>query len=83
MGKRNMETAKLRLSKVLTIKNGKDYKHLQEGNVPVFGSGGYMCSVDSTSMTNQVYYCHEKALFQIYNFSTKENSGLWTLASIL
>lgn len=42
-----METAKLRLSKVLTIKNGKDYKHLQEGNVPVFGSGGYMCSVDS------------------------------------
>lgn len=42
-----MNVTKLRLSEVLTIKNGKDYKHLQEGDVPVFGSGGYMCSVDS------------------------------------
>jgi len=42
-----MKTKRYRLSEVLTIKNGKDYKHLQYGNVPVFGSGGYMCSVDS------------------------------------
>ena len=44
---KSMEVSKRRLSEVLTIKNGKDYKHLQEGDVPVFGSGGYMCSVDS------------------------------------
>lgn len=42
-----MENVKYRLSQILTIKNGKDYKHLDEGDVPVFGSGGYMCSVDS------------------------------------
>ena len=42
-----MELQKYRLSQLLTIKNGKDYKSLNVGNVPVFGSGGYMCSVDS------------------------------------
>jgi len=28
------------------IGNGKDYKHLEEGDVPVYGSGGYMLSVN-------------------------------------
>ncbi len=42
-----MELKKYRLSQLLTIKNGRDYKSLKEGNIPVFGSGGYMCSVDS------------------------------------
>ena len=42
-----MELQKYRLSQLLTIKNGKDYKSLNVGDVPVFGSGGYMCSVDS------------------------------------
>ena len=31
---------------VLTIGNGKDYKHLKKGNIPVYGTGGYMLSVD-------------------------------------
>jgi type I restriction enzyme S subunit len=34
------------LEKLLTIGSGKDYKHLSSGNVPVYGSGGYMHSVD-------------------------------------
>lgn len=42
-----METRRYRLSELLSIKNGKDYKHLNEGEIPVFGSGGYMLSVDS------------------------------------
>ena len=42
-----MEFEKYRLSQLLTIKNGRDYKSLGQGRVPVFGSGGYMCSVDS------------------------------------
>lgn len=29
-----------RLGEVVKIKNGCDYKHLQEGNIPVYGSGG-------------------------------------------
>lgn len=28
------------------IGNGRDYKHLSTGNIPVYGSGGYMLSVD-------------------------------------
>jgi len=35
-----------RLGQVLSIGNGRDYKHLSSGNVPVYGSGGYMLSVD-------------------------------------
>lgn len=28
------------------IGNGRDYKHLNSGNIPVYGSGGYMLSVN-------------------------------------
>ena len=34
------------LGEIVTIKNGKSYKHLSMGNVPVYGSGGIMCFVD-------------------------------------
>lgn len=32
---------------VLRIKNGKDYKHLEAGLIPVYGSGGIMTYVDT------------------------------------
>lgn len=35
-----------KLKKLCEIGNGKDYKHLGKGNIPVYGSGGYMTSVD-------------------------------------
>lgn len=35
-----------KLEQLLSIGNGRDYKHLSKGNIPVYGSGGYMCSVD-------------------------------------
>ena len=35
-----------KLGEVLTISNGRDYKHLGDGDIPVYGSGGYMCSVN-------------------------------------
>ena len=34
------------LSELLTIGNGKDYKHLSNGEIPVYGTGGYMLSVN-------------------------------------
>ena len=34
------------LGKILSIGNGKDHKHLPDGDVPVYGSGGYMRSVN-------------------------------------
>jgi type I restriction enzyme S subunit len=35
-----------KLGNLLTIGNGKDYKHLSKGNIPVYGTGGYMLSVN-------------------------------------
>ena len=34
------------LDSLLTIGNGRDYKHLSKGDIPVYGSGGYMLSVN-------------------------------------
>ncbi|NBG67328.1 restriction endonuclease subunit S [Acidiluteibacter ferrifornacis] len=36
----------VKLGEVLTFGSGKDYKHLNSGNIPVFGTGGFMTSVD-------------------------------------
>jgi type I restriction enzyme S subunit len=35
-----------RLGEIITVNSGKDYKHLNNGNIPVYGTGGYMLSVD-------------------------------------
>ena len=35
------------LDKVAKIKNGKDWKQLKEGNIPVYGSGGIMAYVNT------------------------------------
>ncbi|EOL8949512.1 restriction endonuclease subunit S [Cronobacter dublinensis] len=34
------------IGNILTIGSGRDYKHLNDGNVPVFGTGGFMTMVD-------------------------------------
>lgn len=35
-----------KLGEVAKLNNGKDYKHLGDGNIPVYGTGGYMLSVN-------------------------------------
>jgi type I restriction enzyme S subunit len=35
------------IGQILNIGSGKDYKHLQLGDVPVYGTGGLMCYVDN------------------------------------
>lgn len=35
-----------KIDHVCKIGNGRDYKHLSAGNIPVYGSGGYVTSVD-------------------------------------
>nr|WP_239061546.1 restriction endonuclease subunit S [Lacticaseibacillus suibinensis] len=34
------------IKKIATVNGGKDYKHLNKGGIPVYGTGGYMLSVD-------------------------------------
>lgn len=41
-----------KLSQKCNIYSGRDYKHLKNGNIPVYGSGGYMLSV-SESLSNK------------------------------
>ena len=36
-----------KLGEIVIIKNGRDYKHLGKGNIPVYGSGGIMTYVDT------------------------------------
>lgn len=36
----------VKLGEILTIGSGKDYKHLDTGTIPVYGTGGYMLSVN-------------------------------------
>ena len=35
-----------KLSQVVTVCSGRDYKHLSFGTIPVYGTGGYMLSVN-------------------------------------
>lgn len=37
---------KVKLGECLTIGNGQDYKHLNKGDIPVYGTGGIMTYVD-------------------------------------
>lgn len=38
---------KKNLGELMLLGNGRDYKHLQYGNIPVYGTGGYMTSVNA------------------------------------
>lgn len=40
------EWESLVLSDVVDLRSGRDYKHLGKGEIPVYGTGGYMLSVD-------------------------------------
>lgn len=36
------------LSNIITVNSGEDYKHLEKGTIPVYGTGGYMLSVNTS-----------------------------------
>lgn len=40
------EWKQVKLGDVVTVGNGMDYKKLEKGNIPVYGTGGYMLSVN-------------------------------------
>ena len=49
-----------KLGEVLKIGNGKDYKHLEKGNIPVFGTGGYMLSVNKFLHSGETVFIGRK-----------------------
>ena len=42
-----------KLGDVVDVQSGRDYKHLSEGDIPVYGTGGYMLSVSEALSYNQ------------------------------
>ena len=42
-----------KLEKLVDVRSGHDYKHLNRGNIPVYGTGGYMLSVDKALSENE------------------------------
>jgi len=42
-----------KLGSAINVRSGKDYKHLDEGDVPVYGTGGYMLSVSEALENTQ------------------------------
>ena len=42
-----------KLGSAINVRSGKDYKHLEEGDVPVYGTGGYMLSVSEALENTQ------------------------------
>lgn len=49
-----------KLGEVLKIGSGKDYKHLGIGDIPVFGTGGYMSSVDKELYDGETVFIGRK-----------------------
>ena len=86
-----------KLSHFLTIKNGKDHKHLQDGKFAVYGSGGIMRTVTDylysgesilfprKGTINNVMYVNEKFWTvdtMFYSEVNKNNSALYVFYSV-
>jgi len=48
------------LGEVLTIGSGRDHKHLETGDIPVFGTGGYMRSVNEKLYSGETVFIGRK-----------------------
>jgi type I restriction enzyme S subunit len=48
-----MKVKEYNLSDLLTIKNGKDYKHLDVGDIPVYGTGGILTYVNENLFSGE------------------------------
>lgn len=44
---------KRKLGELVDVRSGRDYKHLSEGSIPVYGTGGYMLSVNEALSYNE------------------------------
>lgn len=75
-----MEYKKYKLKELLTIKNGKDHKKLAEGDYPVYGSGGYMRSVNSFLYDRKSILLPRKGTLS--NIQYVSGNPFWTVDTI-
>ena len=68
-----------KLKELLEIKNGRDYKHLNEGNIPVYGSGGLMRHVDKALYQGESILLPRKGTLTNIQYV---NETFWTVDTI-
>src|SRR5690554_84872 len=68
-----------KLRELLEIKNGKDYKHLSEGEIPVYGSGGLMTYVDESLYQGESILLPRKGSLSNIQYV---NEQFWTVDTI-
>lgn len=68
-----------KLSEILTIKNGRDYKNLKNGLYPVYGSGGLMCTVDKYLYERPSVLLPRKGTLSNIQFA---DSPFWTVDTL-
>ena len=68
-----------KLKELLEIKNGRDYKHLSKGKIPVFGSGGLMTSVNEALYHGESILLPRKGTLANIQYV---NEPFWTVDTI-
>lgn len=68
-----------KIGSILTIGSGKDYKHLSKGTIPVFGTGGYMTSVNEYLYDGESVCIGRKGTI---NKPTYVNGKFWTVDTL-
>jgi type I restriction enzyme S subunit len=70
---------KVKLSELLEIKNGKTYFHLIEGDIPVYGSGGFMLCVNKHIYDGESILLPRKGTLDNIQYV---NGKFWTVDTI-
>ena len=79
IGKIPEDWNELPLSDVLLVGNGRDYKHLPKGNVPVYGTGGYMTSVSDFLYEGETVCIGRKGTIDKPQY---HNGKIWTVDTL-
>ena len=67
------------IANILSIGSGRDYKHLEKGNIPVFGTGGYMTSVNECIYDGETSFIGRKGSI---NKPFYYNGKFWTVDTL-
>ena len=73
------EWTETNIGSILSIGNGKDYKDLGDGNIPVFGTGGYMTSVKDYLMDGESVFIGRKGTI---NKPSYYKGKFWTVDTL-
>lgn len=68
--------SRTQMSELLKVRNGKDHKHLNDGTIPVYGSGGLMRKVDTALFVGESVLIPRKGTL---NNVMYVNEAFWTV----